>query len=932
MEIKVTTSTEEGPKVYKEKPYFNSNKDPLGITLKGTTKAYLVAHENIKAKIVKNKVITTPVGKIRILEVNHKPGFINAIVEVSDESEKGNAEIKVYNPSLSKKKGATIEMRKCSDFDYWVVERLKDTIASILDKYLVEKDSHGCQIFTCDICKWQTRFEPALKGHKKRMHDKSPAVKGVFSCKICKFSTATNDLLVIHTNTKHKSEPLKRQKSSFTCDVTGCESTFYYERNLREHKISQHTKHTGKTETLQSPASSPPRKRLEKEIEENEADMLDLDEMEIIVEKEMNMKIMLEKRIKELETQLQDMLEERKEHEKIILELRKKVNEENTKSFSKQPVRVLKEHLQYLKGFKWRFPVRGDGRCLENCTAIHKYGNEDQGIDIRTLINHHVAENFQYWKTKLPLPYKETIYIGGKEKIIEKKTEAEMIEFLKHDEDALKIYSGGHTLNAIANVYNIKIHIFTYTGGKGNWNVVLPDPEVASPAESEMFLYHSNDNHYDLLINDNRSDDQNDVDNFNNEDKSEDWETVKGKSKITKRKMNPEVVKDAKAYRPDKKMDKLEELIEEELSEELVLEDYRKRGYKRTTPQESSESVSKTKLMLTCKKCDKEFESQGFLVAHMVDTHKEHIFKCDDCDLGFKKILDLEMHKIENHEEQKEENVCFTCMTCGKVEKSRSLLDTHMQKHRTKDIKCDDCGNIFGDLRSLDIHRIVHMNYSEFNCNDCAFQASDAHELINHLKILGHQPSENIKDKCKMFVDYKQCYTCKLEFDGYWNLMEHRKDVHPSRKRCKYYPDGKCLRGTKCWFVHEEQLMDVDESFSSQEIRFKCNFCDFECKEKNALMKHKKSTHKEKVPNCNNFLSGNCKRNDANCWYNHMQKHDEEDQDVTKQPAELSQQVFQTVQEGPFPPDPVVQEMLAAMNKMYQKLEAMAGKMKNPRD
>ena len=126
--------------------------------------------------------------------------------------------------------------------------------------------------------------------------------------------------------------------------------------------------------------------------------------------------------------------------------------------------------------------------------------------------------------------------------------------------------------------------------------------------------------------------------------------------------------------------------------------------------------------------------------------------------------------------------------------------------------------------------------------------------------------------------------------------------------------------------------MDVDESFSSQEIRFKCNFCDFECKEKNALMKHKKSTHKEKVPNCNNFLSGNCKRNDANCWYNHMQKHDEEDQDVTKQPAELSQQVFQTVQEGPFPPDPVVQEMLAAMNKMYQKLEAMAGKMKNPRD
>ena len=104
MDIKVTTSIEEDPKVYKEKPYFNSNKDPLGVTLKGTTKAYIAAHENVKAMIVKNKVITTPSGKIKIVEVNHKPGFINAIVEVFDESERGNAEIKVYNV-FQKRKG-----------------------------------------------------------------------------------------------------------------------------------------------------------------------------------------------------------------------------------------------------------------------------------------------------------------------------------------------------------------------------------------------------------------------------------------------------------------------------------------------------------------------------------------------------------------------------------------------------------------------------------------------------------------------------------------------------------------------------------------------------------------------------------------------------------------------------------------------------------
>ena len=584
------------------------------------------------------------------------------------------------------------------------------------------------------------------------------------------------------------------------------------------------------------------------------------------------------------------------------------------------------EHLKYLKGFKWRFPVRGDGRCLENCTAIHKYGNEDQGIDIRTLINHHVAENFQYWKTKLPLPYKETIYIGGKEKIIEKETEAEMIEFLKHDEDALKVYSGGHTLNAIANLYNIKIHIFTYTGETGNWNVVLPDPEVATPAVSEMFLYHSNDNHYDLLIDDGR--DQNDVDNSNSEeieDKSLGWKIVEGKLKTTKSKTNPKDARVAKASRPTKEMDTIEEL-----NEEIILEGGKRRGFKRTNPQESAESVIKTKCMFTCKKCDKEFESQGLLVVHMVDTHKEHFFKCEDCNLAFKKSLDLEMHKIETHEEQKEESECFECTRCGKVENSKSLLDAHMQRHKTKEINCKVCGKSFGDQKNLDIHIVAHMNYSEFNCNDCAFQASDANELINHLKLTGHQPSENIKDKRKMYTDYKQCYTCKLEFDGYWNLMEHRKDVHPSRKKCKYYPDEKCTRGNKCWYVHEENLMDVDESFSSQDVRFKCNFCDFECTEKDTLMKHKKSAHKENVPNCNNFSSGTCKRTDANCWYNHVQKHtnncDREDRDLSKQAAGPQQPVFQNGQEGHFPPDLEMQEMLETMSKMFQKL---VGKMKN---
>jgi hypothetical protein len=59
--------------------------------------------------------------------------MINAVVEVGD-SAKGNVELKVYNPSLSKKKGATIEMRKVSDFEYCHVEQLRNIIIQILSE------------------------------------------------------------------------------------------------------------------------------------------------------------------------------------------------------------------------------------------------------------------------------------------------------------------------------------------------------------------------------------------------------------------------------------------------------------------------------------------------------------------------------------------------------------------------------------------------------------------------------------------------------------------------------------------------------------------------------------------------------------------------------------------------------------------------------
>ena len=175
--------------IYKVAPYLNSNKDPFGLTIKGRTKAYISAHKNVQKDVIKGKEIVTNKGKIRIVDVSQGKGMVNAIVDVEtqDLDVKGNVEIKIYDPSTDKKKGATVEIRKMSDSEYIYVEKLRDIIICMIDKYLLEGNlkEKGCnerssqqgKTYTCDICEWETRFEPALKGHMKKIHAESTDVK-----------------------------------------------------------------------------------------------------------------------------------------------------------------------------------------------------------------------------------------------------------------------------------------------------------------------------------------------------------------------------------------------------------------------------------------------------------------------------------------------------------------------------------------------------------------------------------------------------------------------------------------------------------------------------------------------------------------------------------------------------------------------------------
>ena len=189
------------------------------------------------------------------------------------------------------------------------------------------------------------------------------------------------------------------------------------------------------------------------------------------------------------------------------------------------------------------------------------------------------------------------------------------------------------------------------------------------------------------------------------------------------------------------------------LEEELELLTAKGSGYKRSGPQDVPQDKSKANSMFKCDQCGSELESNGLLTAHLTTHVESSMYACGNCDNVFENNSDLEQHTNDKHKKRKDE---------------------------------------------------------EWNCDDCAFQASCASEMINHLKVTGHQSSKELEKK-KTFKDYKQCFTCMMEFDGYHNLMNHRKEVHPSNRRCRNYPQS-CTWAKECWYVHLDEPMDVDPS------------------------------------------------------------------------------------------------------------------------
>ena len=909
MEMEIDTKEEQITeyKVYKEKKYSNSNKEPFGITIHGRSKEYLVAHETLKGILVKKRIYDTKLGGIKVQNVTNDRGLFVAIIEVKDKKgKKGHVELKVHSPG---KKGATIEMRKMSGFEYVYVELLKSMITMFLDglidgediQEIIKKSGNSTlnkagvtskpTLFRCDVCNFESQFASGLKIHKTRIHIQKEIIK----CGQCDYKSVEEKDLANHIKSSHEQD--KTELLTFVCTV--CKLEADTEKKLDHHiesehskkvlscdscgfktndvnNMSQHTallhKQNNKRENSFSPSSSPPRKKIEihEEQEENEVDMIDLGiEAHDVVQK------MLETRIKQLEKQVErDIVYKRILQEEIIklkenLENAEKENLVKTEKVttSRRPNcigKVHEKHISLLRGYKLRYKATPDGACLTNCFAVHAYEDEEEGPRVKRMINNHMADNWEnVYKDKIPLPYVETVGVGKSSKVITKSTKEEMIQFLRSDE-SLMVFSNSHELLAIATVFNININVFTFGGIEDTWSQITPEPSLiddkALKLVPDMDLYHSFESHYDLLVKDesrivnlgplagivSKSHDQ-------ELKESQTWNIVKKRNHKDHKNNN---------IQAEKLLEEQNITINEkdDNMDEITLLESKKRGFKRQSPQESPINLEKETTILKCDKCESKLQSKGLLDAHM-KSHEVTNFHCDQCELKFGSEKELKLHEKEDHEQEREPE--------------------------------------------------------QWNCNDCPFQANCASELMNHLKCMGHAPSKAEKDNRQIFKDFKQCHTCKREFDGFWNLMTHKKNAHPSKKRCRNFP-GSCKHGKSCWWVHVED-MEIDQESENKnemmkEMTFNCNVCGESFKEKSQLRRHIKAKHTESNQICEKYRKGQCDREPNDCWFLH--KNDA---------ASPEKQVFQQVSPNPYPPDQL-SKMFWMMNNLMRKVEGMEKK------
>ncbi|KAJ8319807.1 hypothetical protein KUTeg_001394 [Tegillarca granosa] len=249
-----------------------------------------------------------------------------------------------------------------------------------------------------------------------------------------------------------------------------------------------------------------------------------------------------------------------------------------------------------------------------------------------------------------------------------------------------------------------------------------------------------------------------------------------------------------------------------------------------------------------------------------VDKKEEHgakhikiKYSCNDCGSSYQVFL-----KDDNMEG-------LLCETCDKnVSNPSNKLETSV-KVSSKSLICTECGQTFSDFSDYNhhiqsLHQSANISLDQhhvFNCPFCSTVFHSKTELKTHIKShtnkIFHCPIENCgkscitKERMKLHMKIKhQDVTfvrcgyegCKKKFLNTLHLQEHVRFKHINVKGYKCSWPGCETEFTTERHLKVHLLMHTDEK------PLKCDFCDYRCRQGNALNWHVRKHHPEA---CNQY-------------------------------------------------------------------------------
>ena len=124
--------------------------------------------------------------------------------------------------------------------------------------------------------------------------------------------------------------------------------------------------------------------------------------------------------------------------------------------------------------------------------------------------------------------------------------------------------------------------------------------------------------------------------------------------------------------------------------------------------------------------------------------------------------------------------------------------------------------------------------------------------MENHFK-MSHLPKGN-NNKVLIRTERMACRNCKVEFQNYWSLINHKRDNHPSEKSYRYDLEDRCKHTAEiCWYKHKNGRNPIKSS-NSQINSYDCFDCNMKFKSRHELMMHKKVDHMEQCKPCEIFF------------------------------------------------------------------------------